>query len=113
MRAIEQRLEEQEEVDDVVDLLTMLTGTGSILVCTRVDFVDTVSAGELELACVRVAEQLRGESAWTRRRSMFGAAARRGTPLTTALPTGSAKGAARCARYPTRSARCTATTVRS
>ncbi|HZY76782.1 MAG TPA: cation diffusion facilitator family transporter [Jatrophihabitantaceae bacterium] len=61
MRAIEQRLEEQDEVVDVVDLLTMLTGTGRVLLCTRVDFVDTVSAGELERACVRVAEQLNTE----------------------------------------------------
>ncbi|HEU5007865.1 MAG TPA: cation diffusion facilitator family transporter [Jatrophihabitantaceae bacterium] len=61
MRAIEQRLEEQDEVVDVVDLLTMLTGTGRVLLCTRVDFVDTVSAGELERACVRVAGQLNEE----------------------------------------------------
>jgi cation diffusion facilitator family transporter len=61
MRAIEQRLEEQDEVVDVVDLLTMLTGTGRVLLCTRVDFVDTVSAGELERACVRVAGQLNQE----------------------------------------------------
>jgi cation diffusion facilitator family transporter len=61
MRAIEQRIEEQDEVVDVVDLLTMLTGAGRVLLCTRVDFVDTVSAGELELACVRVAGQLNAE----------------------------------------------------
>jgi cation diffusion facilitator family transporter len=52
-------LEAQEEVDDVVDVLTMLTGTDSVLLCTRVDFVDTFSAADLELACVRVDEQLR------------------------------------------------------
>ena len=52
-------LEEQEEVDDVVDVLTMLTGTDSILLCTRVDFVDSFTAADLELACVRVDEQLR------------------------------------------------------
>jgi cation diffusion facilitator family transporter len=61
MRAIEQRLEEQDEVVDVVDMLTMLTGAGRVLLCTRVDFVNTVSAGDLELACVRVAEQLSTE----------------------------------------------------
>jgi hypothetical protein len=32
-----------------------------VLLCTRVDFVDTVSAGELERACVRVAGQLNQE----------------------------------------------------
>lgn len=59
MRAIEQYLEEQPEVDDVVDLLTMLTGTGKVLVGARVDFVDSISAGDLERACGRVDEELR------------------------------------------------------
>lgn len=59
MRAIEQWLEEQPEVDDVVDLLTMMTGADSILLCLRVDFVDEVSASELEKACVRLDEELR------------------------------------------------------
>lgn len=61
MQRIEQRLEEQDEVDDVVDLLTMLTGVDRVLLCTRVDFVDGFSAGELELACVRMGELLRRE----------------------------------------------------
>jgi cation diffusion facilitator family transporter len=52
-------LEAQDEVDDVVDLLTMLTGTDSVLLCTRVDFVDSFSAADLERACVRVDGQLR------------------------------------------------------
>ena len=52
-------LEEQEEVDDVVDVLTMLVGTDSVLLCTRVDFVDSFSAADLERACVRVDGQLR------------------------------------------------------
>ncbi|PZS29283.1 MAG: cation transporter [Pseudonocardiales bacterium] len=63
VRAIESRLEEQDEVVDVVDLLTMLVGTGRILVCARVDFVNTLSAGELELACVRIDAALREEFA--------------------------------------------------
>lgn len=61
MRQIEDRLEQQDEIVDVVDLLTMLIGTGRVLLCARVDFVDTVSAGELERACVRVADELRDE----------------------------------------------------
>jgi cation diffusion facilitator family transporter len=61
VRAIEARLEAHEEVVDVVDLLTMLVGTGRILVCARVDFVDTTSAGDLERACVRIDAQLRAE----------------------------------------------------
>ncbi len=52
-------LEAQEEIDDVVDVLTMLVGTESILLCTRVDFVDSFSAADLERACVRVDGQLR------------------------------------------------------
>lgn len=59
VRGIEERLESQEEIVDVVDLLTMLVGTGRVLVCARVDFVDTLSAGELEQACVRIDAELR------------------------------------------------------
>jgi cation diffusion facilitator family transporter len=61
LRAIEDRLEDQDEIVDVVDLLTMLIGTDRVLLCARVDFVDTLRAGDLELACVRVADHLRGE----------------------------------------------------
>jgi cation diffusion facilitator family transporter len=61
VRAIEEWLEQQPEVDDVVDLLTMMTGTDSILLCARVDFVDTASASDLEKACVRLGEELRQE----------------------------------------------------
>jgi divalent metal cation (Fe/Co/Zn/Cd) transporter len=52
-------LEAQPEVDDVVDVLTMLIGTESVLLCTRVDFVDSFSAADLEQACVRVDTELR------------------------------------------------------
>jgi cation diffusion facilitator family transporter len=52
-------LEAQPEVDDVVDVLTMLIGTQSVLLCTRVDFVDSFSAADLEQACVRVDTELR------------------------------------------------------
>jgi cation diffusion facilitator family transporter len=61
VRAIERRLEEQPEVVDVVDLLTMLTGTDRVLLCARVDFVDTYSAGDLENACMRIDASLREE----------------------------------------------------
>lgn len=61
VRGIEARLESHDEIVDVVDLLTMLVGTGRILVCARVDFVDTLSAGDLELACVRIDAELRDE----------------------------------------------------
>jgi cation diffusion facilitator family transporter len=59
VRAIEARLEQADEVDDVVDLLTMLVGTGRILLCARVDFVDSVTAGDLERACARLDQELR------------------------------------------------------
>jgi cation diffusion facilitator family transporter len=61
LAAIEKSLEAQPEIDDVVDLLTMLTGTGQVLVGARVDFVDSVSAGQLEDACARIDEELRAE----------------------------------------------------
>ncbi len=63
MRAIEQRLEQQPEVDDVVDMLTMLVGTGQVLLCVRIDFVDTFNAADLEQACVRIDTDLRAEFA--------------------------------------------------
>ena len=56
---IEAMLEEQREVDDVVDLLTMQTGTDRVLLCARVDFVDSYSAGDLERACIRIDADLR------------------------------------------------------
>ena len=36
--AVERWLEEQDEVEDVVDLFTMMTGTNRVLPCVRVDF---------------------------------------------------------------------------
>jgi hypothetical protein len=39
----------------------MMVGVDRILLCARVDFVNGVSAGELELACVRMDGVLRRE----------------------------------------------------
>ncbi len=61
MRRIEELIEQQDEVDDVVDLLTMLTGVDHILLCTRVDFVDGFSAADLEQACMRIDRLLHKE----------------------------------------------------
>jgi cation diffusion facilitator family transporter len=58
IEAIVEFLEAADEVDDVVDVLTMLTGSESVLLCLRVDFVDSFSAADLENACVRLDEQL-------------------------------------------------------
>jgi cation diffusion facilitator family transporter len=63
LRAIESWLEEQPEVDDVVDVLSMMTGTDSILLCVRVDFVNSTSGGDLEEACVRLDRELHEK--WT------------------------------------------------
>src|SRR5581483_3461267 len=57
--AIVEFVEAQDEVDDVVDILTMMTGSDSVLLCSRVDFVDTFSAADLENACLRVDTELR------------------------------------------------------
>ncbi len=59
LKAIEEHLETQDEIVDVVDLLTMRTGAGSVLVCIRADFVDSISGGDVELACARIDESLR------------------------------------------------------
>lgn len=59
LRGIEATLENQAEIEDVVDLLTMRTGAGRVLLCARVDFVDTLAAGDLEDACARMDEDLR------------------------------------------------------
>jgi cation diffusion facilitator family transporter len=52
-------LESQDEVLDVVDVLTMLTGSDSVLLCARVDFEENFSASDLESACVRLDGELR------------------------------------------------------
>lgn len=46
------------EVEVVVDLLTMVTGTDRILMCARLDFVDDLTSADLEVACVRIAGEL-------------------------------------------------------
>ncbi len=61
VRAISTRLEDQPEVTDVVDLQTMMIGTSKILLCARVDFVDDLTAAELEQACMRFDVMLREE----------------------------------------------------
>jgi cation diffusion facilitator family transporter len=59
VRAIEKTLEEQPEIVDVVDLVTMMVGTDRILVGARVDFADEYSSAQLEEACVRIDGLLR------------------------------------------------------
>jgi cation diffusion facilitator family transporter len=59
VRSVWDHLEAQPEIDDLVDVQTMLTGTDRVLLCARVDFVDTYTAGDLEQACVRIDGDLR------------------------------------------------------
>lgn len=59
LRAIERTLEEQPEIIDVVDIVTMMVGTDRILVGARVDFADEYSSAQLEEACVRTDGLLR------------------------------------------------------
>jgi cation diffusion facilitator family transporter len=61
VRAIYAQLTAKPEVGQVVDLLTMLTGTDKVLLCARVDFANSLSADELERACVRIDGELRHE----------------------------------------------------
>jgi cation diffusion facilitator family transporter len=63
VRALFARLTAKPEVEQVVDLLTMLMGTDKVLLCARVDFADCLSADELERACVRIDGELRHEFA--------------------------------------------------
>jgi cation diffusion facilitator family transporter len=59
--AMRDRLAERAEVEAVVDLLTMMLGTDSVLVCARLDFADTLGAADVERACVEIDAQLRAE----------------------------------------------------
>ena len=61
VRAIARRLEENPEVDEVVDILTMLTGTDKVLVCARLDFAQSATSDDIEHACVRIDDALREE----------------------------------------------------
>ncbi|GAB2764569.1 cation diffusion facilitator family transporter [Amycolatopsis magusensis] len=58
VRGVRDHLASAPEVDALVDLQTMLLGTDQVLVCARLDFVDTLNAGELERVCVRLAGEL-------------------------------------------------------
>lgn len=61
VRAIGERLAAAPEVDAVVDLLTMLTGTDQVLVCARLDFATSATSDDIEHACVRIDAELREE----------------------------------------------------
>jgi cation diffusion facilitator family transporter len=58
VRGVRDHLSDAPEIEAVVDLQTMLMGTDQVLVCTRVDFDDSLGAGDVERACVRIAAEL-------------------------------------------------------
>ncbi|MEV3979890.1 cation diffusion facilitator family transporter [Nonomuraea sp. NPDC049758] len=49
----------QPEVDDVVELLTMMIGPGSIMIAAKIDFRDEASAAGVEIACDEIDRRLR------------------------------------------------------
>jgi cation diffusion facilitator family transporter len=59
VRRIRLFLDEQPEVEQLVDLLTMMVGTGQILLCARLDFDDNLTSAQLENVCVRIDNELR------------------------------------------------------
>jgi cation diffusion facilitator family transporter len=59
VRRFRRFIEAQPEVEKLVDILTMMVGTGRILLCARLDFDDDLSAAELERVCVRIDAELR------------------------------------------------------
>lgn len=58
VRAIRERLEAAPEVDVVVDLITQVMGTDTVLVCARIDLADALTATDVENACVRLNGEL-------------------------------------------------------
>ena len=59
VRGARELLSSAPEVEVVVDLLTMVTGTDQVLLCARLDFEENLTSTDLELACVRMAGELR------------------------------------------------------
>ena len=57
--ALQRALEEPDEVEDVVELLTMYTGPRSLLVAARIDLADGVEAGRVEELAHELDERLR------------------------------------------------------
>ncbi|MCK2218075.1 cation diffusion facilitator family transporter [Actinomadura sp. ATCC 31491] len=51
----------QPEVEDVVELLTMMIGPGEVLVAAKIDFRDEASAAGVEIACDEVDRRLRAQ----------------------------------------------------
>ena len=59
VRALVAALGDEEEVEAVVDLLTVQLGTDRVLLCARLDVDDTLDGADLERAMVRIGESVR------------------------------------------------------
>lgn len=59
VRAIVGQLGDEDEVEAVVDLVTVQLGTDQVLVCARLDIIDPLDAGQVEQAMVRIGRGLR------------------------------------------------------
>ena len=58
VHAVRELLDAAPEVDAVVDLVTQVMGTNKVLVCARIDLTDTLTADEVERACLRLDGEL-------------------------------------------------------
>ncbi|MQY09004.1 cation diffusion facilitator family transporter [Actinomadura macrotermitis] len=59
VRDVRTRLGAAPEVEWLVDIVTMTVGADRVLVCARLDFRDGLTSGDVEHACVRLADELR------------------------------------------------------
>jgi divalent metal cation (Fe/Co/Zn/Cd) transporter len=59
VQAVKRFFEADDDVLEVVDLLTMMVGVERVLLCARVDFVTELTADQLEESCVRIDEEPR------------------------------------------------------
>jgi divalent metal cation (Fe/Co/Zn/Cd) transporter len=57
--ALQRALEDFDEIDDVLELLTMALGPNSLLVAARVDFADGLEDAQIEQASERIDRRLR------------------------------------------------------
>jgi divalent metal cation (Fe/Co/Zn/Cd) transporter len=57
--AMRDALAARPEVEEIVDLLTMMLGTDQVLLCARLDFDDALDAAALERACAEIDADMR------------------------------------------------------
>jgi cation diffusion facilitator family transporter len=56
---IERVLEDSPQIDEVIELLTMVLGPNALLVAARIDLADAQTAEEIELAMTDIAQEVR------------------------------------------------------